>query len=54
MLPPPARWTTTDPEAEGENLHEALEGKESGEGGVHVVKDRLVGLTLLVVLGNTG
>ena len=43
----------THPEAVGVNLHGALEGEEAGEGGVHVVQDELVGVSLVVVLGET-
>ena len=40
----------THPASEGVNLHGALEGEETGEGGVHVVQDELVGVSLMVVL----
>ena len=40
----------THPEAVGVNLHGALEGEEAGEGGVHVVQDELVRVSLVVVL----
>ena len=38
------------PEAKGEDLHDALEGEEAGEGGVHVVEQRFVSVILLVIL----
>ena len=40
----------THPASEGVNFHGALEGEETGEGGVHVVQDELVGVSLMVVL----
>ena len=40
----------THPASEGINLHGALEGEETGEGGVHVVQDELVRVSLVVVL----
>ena len=38
------------PEAKGEYLHDALEGEEAGEGGVHVVQQGFVSVILLVIL----
>ena len=43
----------THPKAVGVNLHGALEGEEAGEGGVHVVQDELVGVSLVVMLDET-
>ena len=42
------------PESEGPDLHEALQGEQSGQRGVHVVQGDLVGLRLLVVLMTAG
>ena len=38
------------PESKGEDLHDALEGEEAGEGGVHVVQQGFVSVILLVIL----